>query len=293
MIKSMTAFAGEEMSRNGITISIEIRCYNSRHLDPAIRLPSAHANMEEQIRQMISSRIQRGRVEIKIGINGKDAEARTFRIDEQMADAYYHALNNLRNRYAIDDPISLDDMMQMRGIIEPVEADTDTSFVSGILEEALIQALDNADKMRQAEGNAIAADLAERANRIETHVDRIQKQTDGLLENYRARLMDRINALTQGMVEIDSGRIAQEAAFIADKSDISEEITRTKSHLSQFRSLMDGKEPAGKPLNFLLQEFSREFNTMGSKAGNADISHIIVSAKTEIEKIREQVQNVE
>lgn len=293
MIKSMTAFASEEISRNGITVLIEIRCYNSRHLDPAIRLPSAHANMEEQIRQMISSRIQRGRVEIKIGIDGKDAESRTFRIDEQMADAYYHALNNLRNRYAIDDPISLDDMMQMRGIIEPVEADTDTSAVSGILEEALIQALDNVDKMRQAEGNAIAADLAERTNRIESHVDRIQKQTDGLLESYRARLMDRINALTQGMVEIDPGRIAQEAAFIADKSDISEEITRAKSHLSQFRSLMDGKEPAGKPLNFLLQEFSREFNTMGSKAGNADISHIIVSAKTEIEKIREQVQNVE
>lgn len=293
MIKSMTAFASEETSRNGITVSIEIRCYNSRHLDPAIRLPSAHATMEEQIRQMISSRIQRGRVEIKIGIDGKDAEAVTFRIDEQMADAYYHALNNLRNRYAIDDPISLDDMMKMRGIIESVEADTDTSAVSGILEEALIQAFDNVDKMRQAEGNAIAADLAERANRIETYVDRIQKQTDGLLESYRARLMDRINALTQGMVEIDSGRIAQEAAFIADKSDISEEITRAKSHLSQFRSLMDGKEPAGKPLNFLLQEFSREFNTMGSKAGNADISHIIVSAKTEIEKIREQVQNVE
>jgi uncharacterized protein (TIGR00255 family) len=128
---------------------------------------------------------------------------------------------------------------------------------------------------------------------IEGHIQSIEERASELLASYQQRLAERIQTLTRGLVEIEPSRIAQEAAFLADKSDISEEISRARSHLDQFRQLMQVPEPAGRPLNFLLQEFNREFTTMGSKAGNADIAHIIVSAKTELEKIREQVQNIE
>lgn len=293
MIKSMTAFANESLTRNGITVSVEIKCYNSRHLDLAIRLPAAHAGLEEPVKQTASRYLQRGRVEIRIHIKNENMDTVSFTINEGVADAYYGALQRLRDRYDLADPVLLDHMVRINGIIEPEEIKVDASEIWPALEETLALSFASIDKMREAEGKAIAADTFDRIDRIETYIMEIEKRAHGLLEIYSARLANRVNELTCGMVGIDPGRIAQEAAFLADKSDISEEITRSKSHLVQFRKLMSGDEPAGKPLNFLLQEFSREFNTMGSKAGNADISHIIVSAKTELEKIREQVQNIE
>lgn len=139
----------------------------------------------------------------------------------------------------------------------------------------------------------MAKDLEARLDDIQAAIDHIEKQTDGLLAFYQDRLKERISALTKGLVELDPGRIAQEAALLADKSDISEEITRAKSHIQQFKGIMAAEEPGGRKLNFLLQEFNREFNTMGSKAGNADLSHLIVTVKSELERIREQVQNIE
>lgn len=293
MIKSMTAFASQEGNGNGTTVSVEIRCYNSRHLDLSVRLPSIHGNLEEPVRQMISAHIQRGRVEVRVGIKIDDKDAVSFNINESLADAYFSALNSIRNRYGLPDPVLLDHMMKISGIIEPAEVSVDSSTVGPLLEETMSRSLEKIDQMRKAEGEATAADLSERLNHIEIFISEIESKAHGLVERYSVKLADRVNDLIHGMVEIDQGRVAQEAAIIADRSDISEEITRAKSHLNQFRKLMDSEEPAGKPLNFLLQEFIREFNTMGSKAGNADISHILVSAKTEIEKIREQVQNIE
>ncbi len=293
MIKSMTAFASETQTRNGITLSIEIRCYNARHLDMAIRLPAAHARLEDFVRQKVSGLIQRGRVEIRIGIATEAGESASFRVNESLADAYYHVLNRIRDRYGLADPVTLAQIAGTSGIIEPEDVAADMTDIQPVLEETLSVCLENLEKMRETEGYAIAADLAGRTDKIAQHIAQVEEKADGLPVLYKARLENRINELTHGMVEIDPGRIAQEAAFLADKCDISEEITRAKSHLDQFTKLMAGNAPAGKPLNFLLQEFSREFNTMGSKAGNAEISHVIVSAKTELEKIREQVQNIE
>ena len=293
MINSMTAFASEEDTQDNTTISIEIRCYNSRHLDPSIRLAPSHANLEEPVRQMISQFIQRGRVEIRINVKRETQEAIAFNINELLADAYYNTLNNIRTRYSLPEPVSLDHLLKFSGIIEPMAPEFDSSAILSLLGEVITRGFEKVNRMREAEGKAIADDLSKRITHIETCIMQIENQADGLLERHYQKLVDRINELTQGVVEIDQGRLAQEAALLADKGDISEEITRARSHLDQFRKLMDSDEPAGKPLNFLLQEFSREFNTMGSKAGNTDISHIIVSAKTEIEKIREQVQNVE
>ncbi len=293
MIKSMTAYASTREAENGITVSVEIRCYNSRHLDTAIRLPAAHTAHEDLVRQLIAAHIERGRVEVRVGIEDDSEVPVSFLLNEPLADGYFETLSRLRDRYGLSDPLTLDHLLRAGGIIEFKQTDIDAFLVKKLLEAAVPQCLEDIDRMREAEGNAMAADLSERIDRIGTYIDDIESRAGELTGIYRDRLQDRIDRLTSGMVDIDPGRIAQEAAFLADKSDISEEITRAKSHLEQFRKRMDGPEAAGKPLNFLLQEFSREFNTMGSKAGNAAISHIIVSAKTELEKIREQVQNVE
>jgi uncharacterized protein (TIGR00255 family) len=184
-------------------------------------------------------------------------------------------------------------MAGVPGMIRLKESETEAEPVWAAAAEALSAALDDLEAMREKEGAFMAEDFAARLAAIEADIDRIAAQSDGLLEHYRDRLSNRIAALTQGMVEIDPARIAQEAAFLADRSDISEEITRARSHVAQFRAMLADGEPAGRKLNFLLQEFNREFNTMGSKTGSTDVSHIVVRLKSELEKIREQVQNVE
>ena len=157
----------------------------------------------------------------------------------------------------------------------------------------MIGALDDLETMRKNEGDFIAKDLKHRLKFIHACLKQIHKKSDGLLNEYQERLKERISSLTQDLVELDPTRIAQEAAHLADRSDISEEIVRAKSHLNQFNEIINAVEPAGRKLNFLLQELNREFNTMGSKIGNAEVAHIVIEVKSELEKIREQIQNVE
>jgi uncharacterized protein (TIGR00255 family) len=162
-----------------------------------------------------------------------------------------------------------------------------------LMTDCLARVLENLDGMRRCEGDHLHTDFIQRLDWIEDQLKVIEASADGLLAIYRDRLQGRIDALTQGVVTLDPMRIAQEAALMADRSDISEEIVRAKSHIAQFRSVLGGEEPAGRKLNFLLQEFNREFNTIGSKTGQAAVSHTIVAVKAELEKMREQVQNIE
>ena len=289
----MTAFAGSDVSDDKFSVNIEIRGYNSRHLDIALRLAQQYGSLEEKIRKAIADRVARGRVEIKISISESAETAGAFSINESMASAYYDVLINLKERFALKSDIPLDLFAQKSGIIEHADPEIDVDETWQVVGECINNAFKHFDAMKINEGDALAVDLTKRLNFIEACIIEIEEKTEGLLSRYQEKLKTRITALTQGMIEIDPARTAQEAAFIADKSDISEELVRAKSHLKQFRHLMAATEPSGRPLNFLLQEFNREFNTMGSKAGDADLAHIIVSAKTELEKIREQVQNIE
>jgi uncharacterized protein (TIGR00255 family) len=293
MIKSMTAFAGTEHSRDNITITVEIRGYNSRYLDTALRLPSAYGWLEDIVKQTVSRNISRGRLEIRIGINAEEEKPESFSVDTKLADAYHEALKQLKNRFAIEEPIGISHLTGLNGIIENTREPADTEVLLKNTEEALKHALDCFDAMRIEEGKAMAKDLSDRIALIKGFIEEIDRLRHGLADAYQQKLYSKIMDLTGGSIEIDQARIAQEAAIIADKNDISEELTRSRSHVEQFLKIMDSDEPAGKPLNFLLQEFSREFNTMGVKAGSAQISHIVVSAKTELEKLREQVQNIE
>jgi uncharacterized protein (TIGR00255 family) len=192
----------------------------------------------------------------------------------------------------VADGLSIDSFFQM-GVLKMVEADRNDDAVWLLLEQCVNQALERHDQMRLQEGNCIAQDLAERLETLEQGVRQIEAGTAGLLESYRERLTDRIAVLARDIIELDPARVLQEAAFLADRSDISEEILRTKSHLQQFRGIMESDEAGGRKLNFLLQELNRELNTMGAKIGKAEIAHKLVDLKAEVEKIREQIQNVE
>ena len=293
MIKSMTAYAAHETGNERFTVSLEIRTYNSRFFDAAIRLPRPYASLEERVRQTLASRISRGRVEINILIQDKQEPAGSFDVNEDLADAFHDALLRIKNRYNLPDGPLLSYFIQKNGIIEHAVAQADPEAAWPTLFEAITSAVDELDAMRVNEGKAIAEDLKKRIRKIAGDVSEIETKTKNMLPVHYARLKEKIIALTEEAPQIDPARIAQEAAILADKSDISEEIVRAKSHLRQFEEIMNRDRPAGKPLNFLLQELNREFTTMGSKAGDADIAHIIVSVKTELEKIREQVQNIE
>lgn len=293
MIKSMTAYATAQYSTHQLAVSAEIRSYNSRYFDLVLRIPSGYQSLEEKIKEYISGHVIRGRVEIKIQIEMDAADANGFEIDHAKAQSFYAALNQLKDAFGIKSEISMDLFLSPGGIIKPADIAMDTEAVWPSIRDCLQHALEELDAMRKREGDFIAQDLLKRLAHINLQLEQIRAESTGLLDMYQQRLKERISALTGDIVEIDPGRIAQEAAILADRSDISEEIVRAESHLKQFLHMMKSDEPAGRKLNFLLQELHREFNTMGSKIGNAEISHRIIDVKSELEKIREQIQNVE
>lgn len=293
MIRSMTAYAGNELTTHRMRVELEIRGYNSRHLDISMKLPPGCQFLEEKIRTLISEEVTRGRIELKLSLSSEEEQRETFAINWEIAEGYHEALTRLQKRFNLTEAIPLSLLAAKSGLIEPAKPEIDPEAAWEAVEKALRQGLEALNEMKAHEGRHTAEDMENRLAVIEGHIQSIEERASELLASYQQRLAERIQTLTRGLVEIEPSRIAQEAAFLADKSDISEEISRARSHLDQFRQLMQVPEPAGRPLNFLLQEFNREFTTMGSKAGNADIAHIIVSAKTELEKIREQVQNIE
>jgi len=293
MIKSMTAFARAEAGDALRSVVAEIRSYNSRHLDLVLRLPPAFAGLEDKIKGLVAAAVARGRVEVRLQIEAKTEEAVVFSVNAPRAVAYYRALTELRKLVNIDAPVTLEQLVGMGDMIKPAEGENDAASFWPLIEKSLGLALSDLDTMRRREGEFVAADIGQRIDGIALILERIEAAASDLLEKFRDRLQERISALTDGIIAIDGDRIMQEAAIMAERSDITEEVVRAASHLAQFRSLMLAEEPAGRKLNFLMQELNREFNTIGSKTDMSAIAHMVVDVKAELEKIREQVQNVE
>ena len=293
MIKSMTGFARVEKTNKEFMVIFEIRSYNSRYLNIVLRVPHGYHLLEDKIRSLIAKRVTRGHIEAKVQIKNDFDKGYDYEINMSKAKAYHDALRRLKNDFNLDPEISVDLLAREDGVIMPTEINRNVEADLPAIEDCINNAMDDLDAMRRKEGDFIAKDFHGRLNFIEQSIEKIEKGSDNLLSYYQERLKGRISVLTKGVAEIEPVRIAQEAAFLADKSDISEEILRAKSHIKQFRDTIDSDESAGRKLNFLLQEFNREFNTMGSKAQSANISHMIVEVKSELEKIREQLQNVE
>jgi uncharacterized protein (TIGR00255 family) len=293
MLHSMTAYAKAEKTDDEFAVSVEIRSYNSRYLDMVLRAPHGYHILEEKIKRTVEERLARGRVEVTCKISEKSDEAYAFEIDVPKARAYYECLVRLKNLFHIQAEIPIELMASHGGVIKPADVDRDMNACWAIVGACLDAAINDIIAMRKQEGDFIAVDILKRLAFIEESILQIEKESSDLLLQYQERLKDRLAVLTKGVVDIDPDRIAQEAAFLADKSDISEEIVRVKSHLGQGRDIINAAEPAGQKLNFLLQELRREFNTIGAKTEKVGISHIVIAAKAELEKIREQVQNVE
>lgn len=293
MIKSMTAFATVEKTVDELAVTVDIRSYNSRHIDIFLRVPPAYKSLEDKIKSLISNRVARGRVEVRVQIDDRADEAAGLEIDYVRATGVMAAFKELKSEFNLKNDITLDMLVGAGGIFKPVEKLPNEDVLWTVVKDCTLLALDDLEAMRKKEGDFIAEDIGRRLDFINDCLKQIKKGSKDLLIQYQERLKERISLLTQNMVELDLARVAQEAAFLADRSDISEEIVRAASHFNQFNLIMNAVEPAGRKLNFLLQELNREFNTMGSKIGNAEMAHLVIDVKSELEKIREQIQNVE
>jgi uncharacterized protein (TIGR00255 family) len=293
MIKSMTAFAKASHTKDFITANVTIRSYNSRHLDFSIHLPDACQAFEEQIKKIIGQFHGRGRIEIRLNLVDESNEPDLFEVDELKARSYYSALKMVKDTLSLPSDISLDNILAARNIILPAKKEIDADLLWQVVSIAVETGAGELDSMRKREGENLFQDLSLRMDAIEERMEAIQEEAKEIPLVYKKKLMERLAKLTADAQAIDPIRLAQEVAVLADKGDVSEEIVRLGSHINLFREVMDADESQGRKLNFLIQEFNREFNTIGSKAGNAALSHMVVDLKSELEKIREQVQNIE
>ncbi len=294
MIKSMTAYAESCHSVSMVSAEVVIRSYNSRYLDIALHVPEVCMKFEEKIKKLVKDKITRGRVEIRLALKDESEDTIEFELDLKRATAYFNVLDTLRKALSLESEINIDHFLKNEDIIKAGSKQTDPELVWTTVEGAMNKALDSLNDMRSKEGKNLAEDLNERLIFIENNLNEIQEQADTIPQIYKQKLTKRIASLTSDIECLDPVRLAQEAAILADKSDISEEIVRSRSHIKQFQEILNSEnESEGRKLNFLIQEFNREFNTMGAKAGKVELSHIIVDMKSELEKIREQIQNIE
>jgi len=288
----MTAFSRETVFLDGVEYTLEIRTVNGRFRDISIRLPFHLRELEDRIRPAISTRIDRGRVQLSLTSAGPESKKPNLQVNLELARQYLDGFNLLRKELHIPGDIDLGLFGRLKDILVVQPPEEDLERVWENLSEGLNRALDSINRMRMREGRTISEDLWHRVQMISDLTEHIKGRSDVVARAYVGKLTERIKELTSGL-EADEDRIIQEAAIVAEKCDITEEVVRIGSHVRQFRTLMNREESSGRKLEFLIQELHREINTIGSKAQDAEIAHWVVDAKSEIEKLREQIQNVE
>ena len=294
MIKSMTGFGRGEFSDGKWNVTVEIRTVNHRYCDIAVRMPRRYSFVEDKVRKTIREKISRGKVDVSILVENITESDVTIRLNAPVADQYIENLNRLKNEFRLDGEISLSLIAQMPEVLKQIPDVEDEEEMTHCILTPVMQAVENLEEMRAAEGRKLAQDLLMRADLIRELVSRIEVKADDVPREYAKRLRDRIGELLEGSVEIPEDRIMVEAAIFADKCNITEELTRLKSHMDQMKTIITESSGAdGKKLDFLVQEMNREANTIGSKANNLEITSLMLQIKAEIEKIREQVQNIE
>ena len=292
MIKSMTGYGGAKSETQGFEISIELKSVNNRYLDTSIRLPRNFIFAEESLKSVVQSHISRGKVDVFVSVNSSGADSLVVSVNEVLAEGYIKAMRDLAEKYDLDKNIPVTAVTRFPDVlsVEKQEADKDEliSVLSGVLEEAL----EEFDAMRSREGEKLRDDVLSRADGIERLKLLVEERSPQTILDYRARLEARMKEVLDNTA-IEESRILVEAAIFADKISVDEETVRLSSHLSQLREMMGGGSPMGRKLDFLVQEMNREANTIGSKANDAEVSKYVLDLKAEIEKIREQVQNIE
>ncbi len=295
MIKSMTAFAKAEQTKEGLTVQVTMRSYNARFLDIVLHMPDSCLEFEDQIRQMISNIHHRGRIETKIHVHTEDnPDQQVYETDISQATAYYQALCTLSESLGLNTTPNLDQVLADKNFIVAVPRVLDENILKTCVLDVVSQTAEKLDQMRSREGENLFSDLWQRIENMENRLEDIRFLAGTIPELYKKKLEERITRLLDDeKIPIDPVRLAQEVAILSDRSDVTEEITRLYSHIAQFREIMETPDSQGPKLNFLIQEFLREFNTIGSKASHSDMTRMVVELKSDLEKIREQVQNIE
>ena len=289
---SMTGYGKGSASADGREITVELKSVNHRYLDVGIRLPRHLAFLEETFRKTLSERLSRGHVDVFVNYRNDRSDARSVFVDAPLLSAYVSAALSANEALGLKNDLGLSTALRLPDVTEVREADEDADAVLGLTATALDAAITALRDMRQNEGERLRTDLAMRAETILTLTAQIALRAPQVVEEYRVRLNERI-AMLLTKSEVDAARLATEVALFADRASIDEEIVRLKSHVVQMQQLLDSPEPAGRKLDFVVQEMNREFNTIGSKANDAALTNLVLEGKAEIEKIREQVQNIE
>ena len=291
MIKSMTGYGKSNMSKNLREYQVEIKSVNHRYLDISIKMPRTLSYLEEEIKKIISAKLSRGKVDVFVTFNNNSLEGRDIKINTEIARMYIKELRNLAESEGIIADIPVTEISKLPDVLT-IQTNQDDETIKEELIEVTQNAVANLLEMRKIEGEKIAQDLHSRINEIEGKVKKISALSTGLIEEYVVKLKMRIKELLKDQ-EIDEARLAQEVVIYADKCSIQEEVTRLDSHIYQFRELLNSNDAVGKKLDFMIQEMNRETNTIGSKANNLEITNEVINIKTQLENVREQVQNIE
>jgi len=288
----MTGFGRGEVENGGRVLTAEVRCVNNRYLDLKMKLPRGYSSLEEKIRKKVSEVFLRGRVDLFISVSGDFSDLQEVKVNLSLAGGYRNALQELAEEFGLRNEITPQLLAAYPDVLVREQKEEDLAVVWGMVGKVVDTALESCDTMRAQEGDALAEDLLARLTFFENTVENIEKSIPELLEQRQKNLQERLDKLLMN-VQLDPARLAQELAVMADKTDVTEEIVRLRCHISQFKLFLTEESGIGRKLDFLIQEFLREVNTLASKINDAAVAHLTVDLKSELEKMREQVQNIE
>ena len=292
MVKSMTGYGRAREMRNGRDITVEVRSVNNRYLDCTVKMPRAYIFAEDRMKARVQQAISRGKVDVFVTIDASAADAAVVAVNEPLARGYYDALTRLKTMFDLSGDITPEVLAKFPDVLAVTKAEEDVEAIAADICAVLDDALAAYNAMRAVEGEKLAADVAGRITTIEAVVGKVEERSPQTVAAYRQRLEAKMQEVLQSTT-IDESRILTEAAIFADKIAVDEETVRLRSHIAQLRAMLASDEPVGRKLDFLIQEVNRECNTIGSKCSDLTIAQDVVNMKAEVEKIREQVQNME
>lgn len=292
MVKSMTGYGWARQTLNGRDITVEVRSVNNRYLDCTVKVPRTYIFAEDAVKARVQKAVSRGKVDVFITIDAAAADETVVAVNEPLARGYYEALTRLKDMFSLEDGLNAVTLAKFPDVLTVTKAEEDLESVAADICAVLDEALAAYNAMRTVEGGKLREDIAGRADTIEAVVGKVEERSPQTVAAYREKLLARMQEVLQSTA-IDESRILTEAAIFADKIAVDEETVRLRSHLSQLRTMLESDQPIGRKLDFLIQEVNRECNTIGSKCNDLTIAQDVVNMKAEVEKIREQVQNIE
>lgn len=292
MINSMTGYGTAKGKIEDLDVTIELKSVNNRYLDTSVRVPRGFVFLEDKIKSTIQSKLSRGKIDVFVTIDSSSSEDLIVRINEPLARGYIEALKSLSEEFELSNNVDAVTISRFPDVLSLEKKEMDMDAVSAGIQELTLAAVADFDRMRAIEGEKLQLDLYEKISCIESLLGKIEEEAPKTVEEYQNRLLQKMKDVLEDS-SVDENRIIQEAAIYADHIAINEETVRLHSHIAQLKMMIEQGSPIGRKMDFLIQEFNREANTIGSKCQNSEVAHYVVDMKSEIEKMREQVQNIE